>query len=278
MATSPSIRESPAPRWASPAPPAARKVRGLKRNLHAMQDELDAFARKGEIKDGTRLALSNRLMAIHQAQAGLRKRHVEEYLIEAISESPFALMNVPFDDYELVQDPRFLRRLLTRKRSRDGAPIKDDWMDDFMEGMIPEWAADPKDPTYGFLRAATIVSLETRFYTLESVERRLDKLKLTPATLFPIEGEYDGEGELSAWEAVAAEPRFARWLLKPGHDYTEEQVAKLREWAIDMSNQTAERDQGWRDAVGLPTMHDVIAHRMHQMLGQISAEARASAA
>ena len=254
-----------APRWASDAQPApkARRVRGLKRNLQVALEELDAAVEAGHVNGGAHLTLANRLKAIHDAQAGLRKQHVQEYLIDSICECPIAAMNVPFDDIQLMHSPAFLRRLLAQKRARSsGRHIESDWMGDLMEAMLPEWAVEGKNPSYGFLRIATVVTMEARMHTLEPVERRLDKLAVAPAVLFPVDDD-DGDGGPNVWEAIAAEPRVIRWLLKAGNGYTPEQVAKLRKWAIEMGDRTAELDAGWREAVAL---HDVLRHKLDAML------------
>lgn len=258
----------------------------MKQKLTKAMTQLDHEVANGNVNGGAHLRMCKHLKDAYDAHTDSKNRHIQKYLLTMLIDDPLGAMNVPSDYRHIMQDPTFLRRLLYAKRKKDGVPIEDQWWDDFMEGFIPEWMLqDPNDDMLmGIVRMSILVILNTHWNTIKVVERRLNKLGLVPATLFPLNrpcpenigDDQDEEGfELDVWYALASDARFVRWLLKDsdtGYSYTD--VIQLREHAFSLADKAATRDEGWQRTLGLRNLHDVVHVELSRMLGNSFEEAR----
>ena len=265
-----------------------RKPVSLKQKLQRVMSQLQTEAEKGQVKTGAQVRIANRLKSAFDAHEKRKSRCIQEYLIDCFVDDPFGSMSVPSEHRHLMEDPKFLRKLIHTKRKRDGAPIEDKWWDDFMEGYLPEWMFnDPDDLVLRCIaRTCTVLALSTRWHVLEPIERRLNKLGIPPhvlfpfndarqPTLFPTGPESEEEFGLDVWHALETEPRFLRWLLKPDSNYSEGEVDRLQEVAFDQGDKASVRDERFLRALGLRGKVDHMIASLHRLLGKSFAESRA---
>lgn len=248
-----------------------------KRALRRAMTQLEAEVADGQVKEGAHVRLAKRLMVAFHAPGDDGRRHVENYLLDALTDDPFGAMCVPLKHRHILEDPVFLRRLLHAKRKQGGAPIPDEWWADFLEGFLAGWFFDDKrdQSLLDIGRSCVVLLLSTRWNTLAPTLRRLDKLALVPSELFPLgDGEDVAHGSLDVWDALASDARFVAWLLQDGAGYAPEEAERLREYAFDKADAAAQRDAGWLRALGLRDLHDVMGLHLQRMLGTGFEDAR----
>ena len=263
---------------------------GLKQKLHRVMAQLDKETEEGFVKEGAQVRIAMHLKSAFDAHDKRKNRCIQEYLIDCFVDDPFGAMSVPSQHRHLMEDPKFLRKLIHTKRKRDGAPIKNTWWDDFMEGYLPDWMFHyPNDVVLRCIaRTCITMALSARWHVLEPIERRLNKLGLAPHEIFPVRDvrppslfptgpESEEEFGLDVWHALETEPRFLRWLLKPDADYSERERARLQEWAFDQAGKTSRRDAGFLHALGLRSIGDALYVSVNRIIGKSFAEARAIA-
>ena len=259
-----------------PPPPKPKKQRnGVKHLLRSVLEELDKELEDENLNEGAHLRISNGLKAIFDANASTKTQHIEEYLLDTLSDDPFGFMTVHLDYRPILEKPSFWRKLIVKTKKRYGdKAIPQKWWEDALEWFLPEWSS----PNYKhaacvcLMRVGVIVLLETRWNTLEPLIARLDDLKIEPSTLFPVE-EDDDDGP-GVFCMLRAEPRFLRWLLKDGHAYSKPAVNALRKSALLASDKTAERDPLFVKALGLRNCFDLANVSMSLMMGGDFNEAR----
>ena len=259
-----------------PPPPKPKKQRnGVKHLLRSVLEELDKELEDENLNEGAHLRISNGLKAIFDANASTKTQHIEEYLLDTLSDDPFGFMTVHLDYRPILEKPSFWRKLIVKTKKRYGdKAIPQKWWEDALEWFLPEWSS----PNYKhaacvcLMRVGVIVLLETRWNTLEPLIARLDDLKIEPSTLFPVE-EDDDDGP-GVFCMLRAEPRFLRWLLKDGHAYSKPAVNALRKSALLASDKTAERDPLFVKALGLRNCFDLANVSMNMMMGGDFNEAR----
>ena len=259
-----------------PPPPKPKKPKnGVKHLLRSVLEELDKELEDENLNEGAHLRISNGLKAIFDANASTKTQHIEEYLLDTLSDDPFGFMTVHLDYRPILEKPSFWRKLIVKTKKRYGdKAIPQKWWEDALEWFLPEWSS----PNYKhaacvcLMRVGVIVLLETRWNTLEPLIARLDDLKIEPSTLFPVE-EDDDDGP-GVFCMLRAEPRFLRWLLKDGHAYSKPAVNALRKSALLASDKTAERDPLFVKALGLRNCFDLANVSMSLMMGGDFNEAR----
>tara|TARA_B110000902_G_scaffold213701_1_gene245375 strand:- start:198 stop:1046 length:849 start_codon:yes stop_codon:yes gene_type:complete len=259
-----------------PPPPKPKKQRnGVKHLLRSVLEELDKELEDENLNEGAHLRISNGLKAIFDANASTKTQHIQEYLLDTLSDDPFGFMTVHLDYRPILEKPSFWRKLIVKTKKRYGdKAIPQKWWEDALEWFLPEWSS----PNYKhaacvcLMRVGVIVLLETRWNTLEPLIARLDDLKIEPSTLFPVE-EDDDDGP-GVFCMLRAEPRFLRWLLKDGHAYSKPAVNALRKSALLASDKTAERDPLFVKALGLRNCFDLANVSMSLMMGGDFNEAR----
>ena len=74
-------------------------------------------------------------------------------------------------------------------------------------------------------------------------------------TLFPLHASDESEG-LDVWDALSAEPRFVRWLVKPGHGYEEADALRLRLLTATVHVEREHRLRHRRSVKGLAAADD----------------------
>ena len=265
-----------------------RKPVSLKQKLQRAMSQLQTEAEKGHVNTGAQVRIANRLKSAFEAHEKRKSRCIQEYLIDCFVDDPFGSMSVPSEHRHLMEDPKFLRKLIHTKRKRDGVPIEDKWWDDFMEGYLPVWMFDDPDDLVlrCIARTCTVLALSTRWHVLEPIERRLNKLGIAPhelfpvcdarpPTLFPTGPESEEEFGLDVWHALETEPRFLRWLLKPDADYSEGERERLQERAFDQGDKASTRDEDFLRALGLRSLADHLYATIHRLIGKSFAESRA---
>jgi len=259
-----------------PPPPKPKKQKkGVKHLLRSVLEELDKELEDENLNEGAHLRISNGLKAIFDANASTKTQHIQEYLLDTLSDDPFGFMTVHLDYRPILEKPSFWRKLIVKTKKRYGdKAIPQKWWEDALEWFLPEWSS----PNYKhaacvcLMRVGVIVLLETRWNTLEPLIARLDDLKIEPSTLFPFE-EDDDDGP-GVFCMLRAEPRFLRWLLKDGHAYSKPAVNALRKSALLASDKTAERDPLFVKALGLRNCFDLANVSMSLMMGGDFNEAR----
>lgn len=259
-----------------PPPPKPKKQKkGVKDLLRSVLEKLDKELEDENLNEGAHLRLSNGLKEIFDANASTKTQHIEEYLLDTLSDDPFGFMSVHLDYRLIIEKPSFWRKLIVKTKKRFGdKTIPQKWWEDALEWFLPEWSS----PSYKdggcvcLMRVGVIVLLQTRWNTLEPLIARLDDLKIEPSTLFPVE-EDDDDGP-DVFCMLRAEPRFLRWLLKDGHAYSKKAVNALREAAFLASDKTSERDPLFVKALGLRHCFDLTHVSMSMMLGKEFKEAR----
>ena len=264
-----------------------RKPVSLKQKLHRVMAQLDKETHSGDVKEGAQVRIAKHLKSAFEAHDKRKDKCIQEYLIDCFVDDPFGAMSVPSQHRHLMEDPKFLRKLIHTKRKRDGAPIKNTWWDDFMEGYLPDWMFHyPNDVVLRCIaRTCITMALSARWHVLEPIERRLNKLGLAPHEIFPVRDvrppslfptgpESEEEFGLDVWHALETEPRFLRWLLKPDADYSEGERARLQEVAFDHSDRASMQDKGYLNALGLRSVADYLYAHVHRMIGLSFAEAR----
>ena len=265
-----------------------RKPVSLKQKLHRAMSQLQTEAEKGHVNSGAHVRIANRLKSAFDAHDTRKDRCIREYLIDCFVDDPFGALSVPSEHRHLMEDPKFLRKLIHTKRKRDGTPIEDKWWDDFMEGYLPEWMFNnPNDLILQCIaRTSTVMALSARWHVLDPIERRLNKLGIAPhvffpvcdmrpPALFPTGPESEEEFGLDVWHALNTEPRFLRWLLKPDANYSEGEVERLQEVAFDQADKTSTRDEGFLRALGLRGIVDHLYATIHRLIGKSFVESRA---
>ena len=252
-----------------------------KRALHSAMTQLETEVEQGHVNEGAHVRLSQCLKTAHDATPDDRARHIRKYLIDILVDNPFAAINVPMQHRWMIENQAFLRRLIQAKR-KEAVPIEDDWWADLMEGLLPEsMVEDPDDQGLRSMsRAIVITLLSVRWHTLSPLEAHLNKLKVVPAELFPLDPPEDAtEYWASVWEAVESDARFVRWLLK-GKDkggYSPAQRARLREYAFDHADEMSRKDPEWLKALGLRNIMEYMGCELNRMLGSSFVDARAMA-
>jgi len=259
-----------------PPPPKPKKQKkGVKHLLRSVLEELDKELEDENLNEGAHLRISNGLKAIFDANASTKTQHIQEYLLDTLSDDPFGFMTVHLDYRPILEKPSFWRKLIVKTKKRYGdKAIPQKWWEDALEWFLPEWSSPnyKHAPCVCLMRVGVIVLLETRWNTLEPLIARLDDLKIEPSTLFPFE-EDDDDGP-GVFCMLRAEPRFLRWLLKDGHAYSKKAVNALREAALLASDKTAERDPLFVKALGLRNCFDLANVSMSLMMGGDFNEAR----
>lgn len=252
-----------------------------KRALHSAMTQLETEVEQGHVNEGAHVRLSQCLKTAHDATPDGKTRHVRAYLIDALVDNPFAAINVPLQHRWLIENQAFLRRLIQAKRKEE-VPIKDDWWADLMEGLLPEWMVEKSDDQSlrSICRATVITLLRVRWHTLSPLEAHLNKLKVVPSELFPLDPPEDTtDYYATVWDAVEDDARFVRWLLK-GKDkggYSPAQRARLREYAFDHADAMARKDPEWLKALGLRNIMEYMGCELNRMLGKSFVDARAMA-
>jgi hypothetical protein len=258
-----------------PPPPKPKKQKkGVKHLLRSVLEKLDKELEDENLNEGAHLRLSNGLKEIFDANASTKTKHIEQYLLDMLSDDPLGFMSVHHDYRSIVETPSFWRKLIvkTKKRYSDKT-IPQKWWEDALEWFLPEWSSpNYPDPCVCLMRVGVIVLLETRWNTLEPLMARLDDLKIEPSTLFPTEDDDDDGPDVFCM--LEAEPRFLRWLLKDDHAYSKKAVNALREAAFLASDKTSESDPLFVKALGLRHCFDVTHVSMSMMLGKEFKEAR----
>jgi len=227
----------------------------LKRSLHGMMDELLNQAEKGHLNTEALRVLSKKLKVVHAQSNRARAGHVSRFIINSIAEEPFTANVLAFHDdtIDTLSDPLSIQLIIHAKRAASKGAINASWWTELMEALIPDWAS------IYWIRERVIVLLMARMHTLEHVEKRLDALRLDPAALFPLKSA-GGEpvdpadiGNCSVYDALRADPRFVRWLLKRSatpHTYESAELLSVAVHASLYSGKAEERDEGWCEAVG----------------------------
>ena len=265
-----------------------RKPVSLKQKLHRVMLQLQTETEKGHVKEGAQVRIAKHLKSAFEAHDKRKNRCIQEYLIDCFVDDPFGAMSVPSEHRHLMEDPNFLHKLIHTKRKRDGVPIENKWWDDFMEGYLPVWMFnDPDDLVLRCIaRTCTVLALSTRWHVLEPIERRLNKLGISPhelfpvcdtrpPTLFPTGPESEEEFGLDVWHALETEPRFLRWLLKPDANYSASEVERLQEVAFDQGDKASIRDERFLHTLGLRGLADHLSATIYRLIGKSFAEARA---
>ena len=254
-----------------------------KRALHSAMTQLETEVEQGHVNEGAHVRLSQRLKTAHDATPDEKTRHIRQYLHESILEDPFGgTMSIPCKYRWMIEDQAFLRRLIHAKRNKGGVPIKNAWWTDLMDGMLPEWMLHRSDDhaLRSIFRSITITLLRVRWHTLAHVETHLSKLNLVPADLFPLDPPENTEDYwATVWQAIEADARFVRWLLK-GKDkggYSPAHRARLREYAFDHADAMARKDPEWLKALGLRNIMEYMGCEVNRMLGSSFVDARAMA-
>ena len=252
-----------------------------KRALHSAMAQLETEVEQGHVNEGAHVRLSQCLKTAHDATPDLKARHIRTYLIDALVENPFGSMNVPNQHRWLIEDQAFLRRLVHAKR-KEAVPIKDDWWTDLLTGLLPDWLLEDSGdfPCRSIFRSIVITLLRVRWHTLAPLEAYLDKLKVVPAELFPLDPPEEDENYFATvWQAIEADARFVRWLLK-GKDkggYSHAHRARLREYTFDHADAMARKDPEWLKALGLRNIMEYMGCELNRMLGSSFVDARAMA-
>lgn len=257
-----------------------------KQKLVKAMSQLDHEVANGNLNEGAHLRMCKHLKDVYDAHTNGKNRHIQKYLTAMLVDNPLGSKHVPCNYRHIMQDHKFLWQLLCAKRKKSGAPVTDKWWDDFMEGFVPEWMLQDTgdDVVMGIVRMSILVMLNAHWNTIEVIERRLNKLGMVPATLFPLNrprpvnigDEAAEEGfELDVWYALASDARFVRWLLKDSDTgYSHEDAIQLREYAFEMADKATTRDEGWQRTLGLRNLHDVVHVELSRMLGHSFEEAR----
>ena len=252
-----------------------------KRALQNALTQLEKEVEDGNVNEGAQVRLSKKLKEAHDATPDDRDKHVRAFLIDMLVEAPFGAMCVPLDDRHIIEDEAFLRELIHAKR-KDEKDIKDYWWEALLEGLLPEWMLeDPDDQCIrSIFRCIVIKLLLVRWNTLAPLEAHLNKLKVVPAELFFLDLPADPtDCWASVWQALSADARFVRWLLK-GKDkggYSPAHRARLREFAFDHADKMARDDPEWLKALGLRNIMEYMGCELNRMLGKSFVDARAMA-
>tara|TARA_B110001450_G_C17523121_1_gene441442 strand:+ start:26 stop:802 length:777 start_codon:yes stop_codon:yes gene_type:complete len=252
-----------------------------KRALHSAMTQLETEVEHGHVNEGAHVRLSKCLKTTYDATPDDRTKHVRTFLVDMLVQAPISAMSVPLDDRHIIEDEAFLRELIHAKR-KDGKDIKDDWWEDLLEGLLPGWMLeDPDDQgIHSVFRSIAITLLRVRWNTLAPLEAHLNKLKVVPAELFFLNLPADAtDCWASVWQALSADARFVRWLLK-GKDkggYSSAHRAQLREFAFDHADKMARKDPEWLKALGLRNIMEYMGCELNRMLGASFVDARAMA-
>lgn len=229
---------------------------GTKRKLAAVMNELDELVAAGEIHDGAYLRLANLLKATFDAEAISQRGHVLDFLVEQAFERPFSIAD--FYDWTFVESPDFLRALFAHAAQHFGGHkrVPALWLTDLVGAYLADFLFDPALGMLATVRVRLWLLLAVDHPPLlRTVERRLDELGATPATLFrdaeadaPATGLVNGP---SAEEMMVQDARFARWLLRDATAFSDETVRRLQAWAMEVADSSSLRDPAWRAAVGM---------------------------
>ena len=252
-----------------------------KRALQNALTQLEREVEEGHVNEGAHVRLSKCLKSAHDATPDDRTMHVRTFLIDMLVEDPFGAMSVPSKDRHIIEDEAFLRQLIHKKR-KGGKQIKSNWWECLLDGLLPEWMLEnPDDQAIrSIFRSIAITLLRVRWHTLVPLEEHLDKLKIVPAELFFLDPPEDDEDCFgSVWQALSADARFVRWLLKGKEKggYSPAHRARLREYAFDHADKMARDDPEWLKALGLRNIMEYMGCELNRMMGSSFADARAMA-
>lgn len=252
----------------------SKRRRAIQDAMSALDEEVD----KGGVNSGAHVRLSKCLKTVYDAENAQKTKVIRGYLLEQLVNSPFDAISVPFKYKSIVENEAFLRELVRMKR-REGTPIPQDWWVDLMEGLLPNWMLESPDDKAlrSIFRATVIVLLRVRWHTLEPLMAHLNKLGIAPSELFPVNDDDDDAEWAHVWNALRADARLVRWLLK-GKDkggYSRAHVSEIQQFSFDHADKMARDDPKWLRALGLQNIQEYMGCAVTRMLGQSFKEARA---
>ena len=246
--------------------------------LHGVMEQLEKEVEDGHVNEGAHVRLCKRLKKAFNA-SGDKRKHIKEYLLETLTDDPIASMSVPVGYRDIMEDPDFLQELVKKKGAdcTDGK-VPDQWWSDLLSGLLPDWMLDQIADTDFLVGSRGIVGvlLAADIDALPHLEAHLDASDVEASALFSLTNPEEGweEGFPDTQDMLTADARFVRWLLKKPNIYSEEDKKKLQEWAFDYSTPSIHQDAGWREAMGLRTMMDVMSCVVSRALGKTFHEAR----
>lgn len=271
-----------------------------KRVLQDVEAALEEEVQKNNIKEVAHVRISKLLVRAYNNSDVTKDMHVQEYLIEQMIDWPHTVEFVACNNRHLVFNPNFLTRLVIAKRVRKGdGTIDDRWWRDLMGGLLEKGVFDLGDE-HCCARGDLLILAEfcnRCSVALEHLMSQLDRGAPSPKELFPLgpvgredrsDGEEIVEHELpDVWDMLTRLPRFVEWLVmsndgKSAHGYTEQEVARLRQFAFvqltkdfDTDESAIQKceDEGWQRALGLRGLFDVFACEKCIKAGMTFAEA-----
>lgn len=247
--------------------------------LHGVMEQLEKEVADGHVNEGAHVRLCKRLKKAFNA-SGDKRKHIKEYLLEALTDDPIASMSVPVGYRDIMEDPDFLQELV-KKKGEDTADgkVPDEWWRDLLSGLLPDWMLDQIADTDFLVGSRGIVGvlLAADIDALPHLEAHLDACDVEASALFSLTDPEGGLAECypDTQDMLTADARLVRWLLKKPNIYSEEDKKKLQEWAFDYSTPSIHQDAGWREAMGLRHMTDVISCVVSRALGKSYEEALA---
>ncbi len=110
--------------------------------LHGVMEQLEKEVADGHVNEGAHVRLCKRLKKAFNA-SGDKRKHIKEYLLEALTDDPIASMSVPVSYRDIMEDPDFLQELV-KKKGEDTADgkVPDEWWRDLLSGLLPDWMLD----------------------------------------------------------------------------------------------------------------------------------------
>ena len=256
-----------------------RRKRALQNAMESLEEEVE----KGNVNSGAHVALSKMLKAAYEATPSGKQVYVEKFLLVMLSEDANASMSIPYEYREFVLNPAFLRKLMARTRLYlKEKEIPDEWWRGLLAGLLPDWMfakGSRGDNWREDVFAITATLLQVKWHTLEKLEAHLDKVAPAPSKAFPYLHEIEEDEDECLPALLIFEPRFLRWLLKPGHGYSPEEQMKLRKRAFETASHLRHtdtlQDDGFLRAMGLVNAHGAMMLSTTLALGKDFPEALA---